>query len=116
MTMRWSLQDLDCREVTLAPNDRDKLRWFFLLGWIDDTPAVAEWSGARLRISSNLLDAATVGVQVDRVFAESNGTMTAPHHHASLAATPGRALITLADRCDGIYALETVDETGRRSW
>jgi hypothetical protein len=114
MTMRWSLQDLNCLELTLAPSDRDGLRWFFLLGWIDDSPAVAEWSGARLRVSSNLLEAASVAVQVDRAFADS--ATSQPNHYASLAGPPGRVLVTLADCCDGLYALETIDDKGRRSW
>jgi hypothetical protein len=114
MTMRWSLQELNCQELRLAASDRDGLRWFFLLGWIDDSPAVAEWSGARLRVSSNLLDAASVAVEVDRAFADSATSET--NHCASLAGPPGRALVTLTDCCDGIYALETIDAKGRRSW
>jgi hypothetical protein len=115
MTMRWSLQELDCRELALGASDSDGLRWFFLLGWIDESPAAAEWDGASLRLSGNLLDAASVAAQVDHALADCAASEV--DHSASLADTPGRALITLTDCCDGIYALETLDEMGRRqSW
>jgi hypothetical protein len=35
---------------------------------------------------------------------------------ASLSESPARALLTLAEACDGIYVLETVDRQGRRTW
>ena|SRR5437899_3588427 len=114
MTMRWSLQDLNCCELPLIASDDSELRWFFLLGWIDDRPAVAEWDGVRLRVSSNLFDLASLAAQVDRAFAGS--AQSEPNHTAGLAGTPGRALITLAECCDGICALETLDNQGRRSW
>jgi hypothetical protein len=33
-----------------------------------------------------------------------------------LTDTPERALITLAECCDGIGVVETVDDKGQRSW
>lgn len=114
MTMRWSLQDLSCCELALKANEGAGLRWFFLLGWIDDRPAVAEWDGARLLVSQNLLEMASLAAEVDGAFADC--VLSDPHRYASLTDTPGRALITLADCCDGIHALETVDDNGRRLW
>jgi hypothetical protein len=114
MTMRWSLQDLSCCELELEASVDAGLRWFFLLGWIDDRPAVAEWDGSRLLVSRNLLDVAFLATEVDEAFADS--VVSEPHRYASLSETPERALITLADCCDGLHALETVDGNGRRSW
>jgi hypothetical protein len=67
-----------------------------------------------LRVSRNLFDLASLAAEVDRAFADS--AQSEPNHCAGLAGTPGRALITLAECCDGICALETLDDKGRRSW
>jgi hypothetical protein len=114
MTMRWSLQDLTCCELELSAGDGASLRWFLLLGWIDDRPAIAEWDGVRLLVSRNLLDVGSLAVEVDGAFADCEPSGC--HHYASLTDTPERALITLAECCDGIGVVETVDDKGRRSW
>jgi hypothetical protein len=114
MRMRWSLQDLSCCELHLEARDDAGLGWFFLLGWIDDRPAVAEWDGARLLVNRDLLDVACLAERVDGAFADC--VLSEPHRYASLTETPERALITLAECCDGIHALETLDGNGRRLW
>jgi hypothetical protein len=112
--MGWSLQDLSCLDLPLPCQDDNGLRWFFLLGWLEQSPAAAEWDGSRLRVSQALFDMAALADQVDRAFVE-NG-QEEHSQSASLTNTPGRALITLARTCDGIIALETMDRHGRRSW
>jgi hypothetical protein len=114
MTMRWQLQDMDVCELPLTGGDEQRLQWFFLLGWVDNGPAAAEWDGHRLRISRALFEVASLAERVDRIFAESG--QSDPNDGASLIDSPGRALLTLARVCDGIYVLETTDENGRRSW
>jgi hypothetical protein len=123
MTMRWSLQDLSCRDRPLVSGDDEGLQGFFLLGWVNESPAVADWDGACLRISDALFDVASLAVEVDQVFADTDADLAtvndaekAPGCPASLSDTPARALLTLAEACDGIYVLETVDHQGRRTW
>jgi hypothetical protein len=121
MTMRWSMQDLSCRDRPLVSGDDQGLRGFFLLGWVDESPAVAEWDGACLRVSRALFDVASLAVEVDQIFADvdpdtfTDAGMEADRS-ASLSESPARALLTLAEACDGIYVLETVDRQGRRTW
>jgi hypothetical protein len=112
--MRWQLQDMHVCELPLTGGDDQRLRWFFLLGWLDNGPAAAEWDGDRLRISRALFDVASLAERVDHIFAESGESE--PDDSASLIGSPGRALLTLIRACDGIYVLETIDENGRRSW
>jgi hypothetical protein len=110
----WSRPDISCFEVPLIARDARGLRWFFLLGWLDQSPAAAEWDGRRLRISQPLFDMASLAIRIDGVFADCGPSE--PSHVASLTDSPARALITLADACEGIYVLETIDENGRCSW
>jgi hypothetical protein len=114
MTLRWSRPDTRCCEVPLIARYDQGLRWFFLLGWVDQGPAAAEWDGRRLRVNQALFDMASLATRVDGIFADLGQFEASPF--ASLTTTPARALITLADACDGIYVLETIDENGRRSW
>jgi hypothetical protein len=114
MTMRWSLQDLTYCECPLTASAGDELRWFFLLGCIDNRPALAEWDGATVRISWNLMNVTSMAAQVDQAFSEP--AQSQPNHQASLNCSPERALLTLADCCDDVFVVETRDGTGRRSW
>ena len=87
---------------------------FFLLGWLDQCPVVAEWDGRRLRVSQALFDMVSLAIRLDGIFADVEQSV--PGHFASLTDSPARALLTLADACEGIYVLETIDDNGRCSW
>jgi hypothetical protein len=115
--MRWSLQDLSCRDRPMVSSDDQGLRSFFLLGWVNESPAVADWDGACLRVSQALLDMASLAVAVDHIFADADiEADIEADRSASLTDSPARALLTLAEACDGIYVLETVDQQGKRTW
>jgi hypothetical protein len=111
--MSWSLQDLSTRDRPMVSSDDQGLRGFFLLGWVSEGPALADWDGACLRVSEALFDMASLAVEVDDIFADAD---IEAHRSASLTDSPARALLTLAEACDGIYVLETVDEQGKRTW
>jgi hypothetical protein len=74
---------------------------------------MAEWDGASVRVSWNLMNVTSLAAQVDQAFIDP--TQSQPNHHASLACSPERALLTLADCCDEIFVVETRDDRGRRS-
>jgi hypothetical protein len=65
-------------------------------------------------MTRNLGDVVPLAAAVDRALADciDDGA----EHYGALAYTPERAVLRLADCCEGIYVLETADGKGHRSW
>jgi hypothetical protein len=59
-----------------------------LLGWLDQSPAAAEWDGRRLRVSQTLFDMAVLALRIGHIFA-GVGQFESGH----VASLPGRLLV-----------------------